>query len=147
MLDMALSCAVSSKPSPAHSRMTNVRKYPFLLVYWMCCFDRAKTSLFPLQPHRRTFRVVHPQPPPAVGGSQGTRLVLPSNSSLGFPAREEGGCSAPAFCLSPGSISAVATADPGRQIGSMEPQQNVKYRCAQRLQGPPGKLLLEKGVH
>lgn len=90
MLDMALSCAVSSKPSPAQSRITNVKKYPFILVYWVCCFDRAKKSLFPLQPHR-TFRVFHPHPPPAVGGSQGTRLVLPSNSSLGFPAGEEEG--------------------------------------------------------
>lgn len=56
VLVMVMSCAASSKPSPAQSRMTNVKDKPFLLVYWLCCFDWAKKSLSPLQPHRRTIQ-------------------------------------------------------------------------------------------
>lgn len=98
--------------------------------------SEPKKSLFPLQPHRRTFRVVHAYVSELAattcsGGQPGNRigftlLTLHWVSQL----EEKRGWSAPEFCLSPVSISAVATADPGRQLGSMEPQQNVKYRHA-----------------
>lgn len=53
-------------------------------------------------------------------------LTLPWVSQL----EEKRGWSAPDFCLSPSSIFAMATADPGRQMGSTEPQKNVKHKHA-----------------